>query len=351
MQGKSYNTAATRAEACLDDDLLYRYLEKLATEQERRTVERHLQACRECFSDFAALARMASTPATEAEKTELAQLPGLTPEEQINKIFDYLKAEGPAPDPVREVLDNKFVFQTKKKSWPKLWSWLPSPQLAPRFAYVMALFLILAATSFIGIPFIVSRFDKSADTLAEIQRELQTQHKIYVNPSDYAVSAPRLSGGYAPERLFLMGPEEETASRLDNSRRRLEAVTADEAKAAQARQLLAQTFIIQGAFAQADSVLRQIPTASRQQAGLLNDRGVLRLAMNDFSAAAHDFEAAINADPKLVEARYNLALTKAKMGLIAEALVIFNEYLNLETKPEWRDVALDILEELQKEKK
>ncbi len=348
MQGKSYNTASTRAEACLDDDLLYRYLEKLASEEERRAVERHLDTCRECFSDFAALARTASMPATEQEKFELARLPGLTPEEQVNKIFDYIKAE--APDPVRDVLDNSFVLQTKKKAWPKLWSWLPSPQFAPRFAYVMALLLILAATSFVGIPFIVSRFDKSADTLAEVQRELQTQHKIYVNLLDYAASAPRLSGGYAPERFFLMGPEEDASSRLDDSRRRLEAVTADEAKAVQARQLLAQTFIIQGALAQADSVLRQIPVASLQQASLLNDQGVLHFAMNDFTAAARDFEAAINADPRLVEARYNLALTKAKMGLIAEALALFNEYLDLEMRPEWRDVALDILEELQKEK-
>jgi|GEM_PF-3567948 len=350
MQGKSYNTAATAAEACLDDDLLYRYLDNLATAEERRLVERHLHACRACFSDFAALARMASTPATEAEKFELARLPELTPEEQVKKIFDYIKAEGPSPDPVREVIDNTFVLQTKKRGWPKLWSWLPSPQLAPRFAYVMALLLILAATSFIGIPFIVSRFDKSADTLAAIERKLQTQHKIYVNPSDYAVSAPRLSGGYAPERFFLMGPEEETSSRLDDSRRRLEAVTADETKSVQARQLLAQTFIMQGAFSQADSVLRQIPAASLQEASLLNDQGVLHLAMNDFTAAVRDFEAAINADPKLVEARYNLALTKAKMGLTAEALALFNEYINLETKPEWRDVALDVLDELQKEK-
>jgi len=347
MQGKSYNTAATAAEACLDDDLLYRYLDNLATAEERRLVEHHLHACRACFSDFADLARMASTPATGAEKFELARLPELTPEEQVKKVFDYIKAEGPLPDPVREVLDNTFVLQTKKKGWPKLWSWLPSPQLAPRFAYVMALLLILAATSFIGIPFIVSRFDKSADTLAEIERELQTQHKIYVNPLNYAESVPRLSGGYAPDRIFLMGSEEET---FDNSRRRLEAVIADEAESVQARQLLAQTFIMQGAYAQADSVLRQIPAASLQQASLLNDEGVLHLAMNDFTAAARGFEAAIKADPKLVEARYNLALTKAKMGLIAEALALLNEYIDLETTPEWHNVALDVLDDLQKKK-
>jgi tetratricopeptide (TPR) repeat protein len=130
----------------------------------------------------------------------------------------------------------------------------------------------------------------------------------------------------------------------------LQAVIASEKKPVEARQLLAQTFILQGALAQADSVLRQIPPASLQQASLLNDQGVLHFAMNDFTAAARDFEAAINADPKFVEARYNLALTKAKMGLAAEALALFNEYINLETRPEWRDVASDILEELQKEK-
>jgi tetratricopeptide (TPR) repeat protein len=107
---------------------------------------------------------------------------------------------------------------------------------------------------------------------------------------------------------------------------------------------------MQGAFSQADSVLRQIPAASLQQASLLNDQGVVHFAMNDLAAAARDFEAAINADPKLVEARYNLALTKAKMGLAAEALAVFNEYLALETRPQWRDIASDILEELRKEK-
>lgn len=52
---------------------------------------------------------------------------------------------------------------------------------------------------------------------------------------------------------------------------------------------------------------------------------VLHLLMDNIAAAAQDFEAAIKTDPRLAEAKYNLALTKAKMSAAADAMALLQK--------------------------
>jgi tetratricopeptide (TPR) repeat protein len=296
---------------------------------------------------MAALARNAHTPASEAEKLEIARLRKLAPQEQVSKILDYVAMTYPPPGSIlnesaREALDDSSMLHIEKRFWQDLWQRIVSPRLLPRYAFAVAMLLILVAGSFWGI-----RYYQNTHALAAVESELRANYRTYVNLRDYAASAPRLSGGYDHQPIMPMGGEEEGASYLENARQRLEAVLARDANSVKAKHLLAQIFIVQEAYTQADSILRDIPPASLQEAGLLNDQGALYLAMGNLPAAAQNFTAALQADPKLVEARYNLALAKAKMGLTAEARALLDEYIELEKNAGWRHAAASILEQLQ----
>lgn len=349
MLGKSHNNNDEALGKCLSDEQLYRYLEKLLSGAESRAVQEHLDSCSACFVDMATLARNAYTPASEAEKVELASLPQLSPQEQVGKILDYVEAECPPEganlnESASTALDDSIMPHTEKSVWQDLWQRVFSPRRLPRYAFAGAALLILVAGSFLGI-----RYYQNTYPLAQVERNLLSHYQTYVNLQNYAESMPRLSGGYAHLPVMLMGAD--SASYLEPSRRRLQTVLAKEAKSVRAQHLLAKIFVMQGAYAQADSVLQQIPATALQDASLLNDQGVLHLLTSNLPAAAQDFAAAIKADPRLAEAKYNLALTKAKMGADAEATALLQEYLQLETDSGWREVTAAILQDnLEKEK-
>lgn len=345
MPGKSHNKKGASGK-CLNDDQLYRYLEKLLLKAESLSVQEHLDSCSACFDDMVTMVRNAHAPASEVEKLEIARLPKLSPQEQVAKILDYVEAECPPEGSInesaRKALDDSSMLHTEKSFWQDLWQRVVSPRLLPRYAFAIVALLILVAGSFVGI-----RYYQNTYPLAQVEGELRAQYRTYVNLRDYTASAPRLSGGYGHQPIMPMSGEEEGASYLGDARRRLEAVLAKDSKSVKAKHLLAQIFIVQEAHTQADSILREIPPASLREADLMNDQGALYLAMGNLPAAAQNFAAALQADPKLVEARYNLALAKAKMGLTAEARALLEEYLKLEKNAGWRHAAESLIEQLQ----
>lgn len=151
MHGKSNKTAMPATVACLDDDLLYRYLEKLVPAEERQLVERHLNTCNACFGELAALARDAHAPATEAEKIELARLPKLSPQEQTAKILDYLQAES-ASTPLAPGETAQKVFQKEGSVAFSLWQqfkhFFEMRQWQPQYALALTVLVVGIAAAF-----------------------------------------------------------------------------------------------------------------------------------------------------------------------------------------------------------
>jgi len=330
MPGKSHKTNEAATGACLDDDLLYRYLEKMTTQEEEERIEQHLNECNNCFADVTALTEIIQTPITESEKIEIARSRKISPQEQVEKILKQVEADHTK---ARDAIVGLTLLEAVRKIWQGVFRYR-------RYAVAFAVFLVFIIGSFVGVPYY-----KDASSIAQVERELCKYYQVYVNVDDFAESTPRLSGRYAHQPIFAMAGEEEPAYIAD-SRQRLKEVFARDAESVKAKQLLAQTFIMRGAYAQADSVLRQIPAAALQEADLLNDQGVLHLAMNDLTAAAQDFAAAIKIEPGFIEARYNLALTKAQTGATAEAIKILEESVKLETDEGWRRAADAILGKL-----
>lgn len=153
MPGKTYNEKGASGK-CLSDEQLYRYLEKLLSRAESQTVQEHLDSCSACFDDMVALARNIHTPASEAEKVELARLPKLSPQQQVDKILDYVEAEGSSTsahemDEFEKVHEEGTVLPPQSNFWKKLWRPFESWKPLPRYAFALSLVVIgMLATLF-----------------------------------------------------------------------------------------------------------------------------------------------------------------------------------------------------------
>ena len=161
---------------------------------------------------------------------------------------------------------------------------------------------------------------------------------------NYKVSVPdrepRLSGNYDPTVLGTqMGPAEKKRPYLDEPFKLAEDAIAHGYKGAPGKQLLAQLYILNEEYAQADSLLQQLKYESVTLAVTLNDLGVLHFNKKDWKTAAHFFTAAIAADSTTNEARYNLALAKIEMGETAGVIAILDDYVRFETVNGWKDAA------------
>ena len=321
MPGKS-NKISNGAH--LDDDLLYRHLEKTTTPEEEAHIEQHLNSCNICFAEVMALTEMVQTPITESERIEIARSRKVSPEQQVGKILAIVNLPQPVGPPSLPPIGTIQIL---------IALWLRSR----RKVGAITLLLLLGIGGRIGIPYY-----QSASALAQVENELRAHHKTYVNLNAFGDSAPRLSGGYMHEPAFRMAPD----TVLVNSRLQLQKALQRNIKSVKAKQLLAQTFIMQGAYTQADSMLRQIPLATLQDASLFNDQGVFYLAMGNLPAAEHAFTDALKTDSGFIEAHYNLALVKTRMGAMADAITELKKYSTLETDEGWRNIVGIILDDM-----
>lgn len=322
---------------CVSDELLFSYLDGVATPEEARVVQKHLIECKTCFEVVAAVAKDSLHVPNEAEWVEFEKTVKPNPDKQIagivsraNELFPTSSRK--ASEGVEESIAYSSATSIAQSMWERLRHWFETPQLAPRYALALATLLVVVAGAYWGI-----RFYKTTYRIAQAEHLLRENYKVYI------ADTPRLAGGYESKGIgILMADSESVAvesSYLNQVFALVKAAIGSGAESVNAKQLLAQVLIIKKSYAQADSLLEQLRPEVMNSAAMLNDLGVLRFEQGRWENAAQYFESASKVDSQFIEARYNLALTKAKLGATAEAIVILDEYVSLETNEGWRNAA------------
>jgi len=342
MKGKSHKSAEARIGACLDDDQLYRYLEKLANEDERQKIERHLNSCNNCLSDFAMLARSVHAPAAEAERVELARLPKLTPDEQMAKILTYLEAEhGVAGKEeagifplMRNALENVATFIGNIFSQPSR-VWKPAVALAS----VMILFVL------IGRPIYNAR-QSNALTDGALSR-------FVANYQIDSRDVPRPKGDFAYSVLGgrTRSPGENPLSRFETVKNDFQKALHLNAQNAAAHQYLGTYYLlIERDLRQAEEQYRRALAQDSVNAGIINDLGVLAFYQGAYDEAAERFVRALKYNPGLLEAQYNLTIIYQLQGKRKEAIEELAKYLQQDSTLIWADVAKNRLRLLRQDR-
>ncbi|MBV6504988.1 MAG: hypothetical protein ILNGONEN_00544 [Syntrophorhabdaceae bacterium] len=320
--------------------------------KDKQTVYEHLSLCHDCAYEVAAIAKFALNGPTAEEKLALQKFIEVDAEAELGRVMAKAEAfySGHLVGETSQSHSNAnqpFVTQpaaARPKS--RLQSWWSRWGIAqPQYAFTFVILLFVMAGSWWGV-----RFYQNTYPIIRAQQELQTKHRLYVNVNDFVENAPWLSGKYTKQTVMLMAPGDEDSTYLETAQKQIDRVLQRDPKSVKAKQVLAQIFVIRQEYAKADSVLQSNAAEISDDPALLNDQGVLHFALNDLPAAAKDFVAAIKADPKLLEARYNLALVQAKLGMSAEARANLQRYVELETDEGLRRAAAEFQKQLNQSK-
>lgn len=336
MPGKSNKINKAANGACLSDELLYRYLEKLTREAESQSVEEHLISCETCFHNFTTLARSAHTPATEAEKIELAHLPKLPPPEQIRKILDYIETDSPAVE--RKEADD---FTITPNVWDKIRAVLDDFRLGAGHLWKPA--LIGAGTILLLL------LSGRAPYRAWQSRTLAAKSLSYlVEQRPIASRAePRPSGGFKYAEFG--GTRGETSpATFAAARALLEKSLQLNAKNTTAHHYLGTFYLlIEHDLAKAQTEYLAAFAQDSTNAAVRNDLGVIAFYQGRYSEAERNFSRALQDDSTLIEARYNLATLYQAQGRNEDATREWKKYLARDADSEWAAVAKARLELLQ----
>lgn len=318
---------------CVSDELLYRFLEGMVTESEAEIIEKHVNSCQVCFSEMASIAKNSLSPITDFEKSEITKLRIITRDEQLSKILEYCGQAGEKPEKGKKVKIAVIIKERVKDFFEK---WINTKYIwKPAIVFSILIFFIAGIYS--GI-----RYYNTSYQIYQAEKLLQNKHRIYIEN-------PRLSGGYGSKGIgMLMGHEADKLSYVEQSKSKLNKAIEKGSKSLQARQLLAQAFIIEEQNAKADSIFKTIGDTVKTSAALLNDIGVLNFQKGDLKKAALNFESALAIEKDFAEAYYNLALVKIKLQQLSEAIIYLEKYLKLEDNKDWNKAAQSLINRINK---
>ena len=318
------------SKGCVSPFMLYRYLTGSLGRGEVREIERHLNRCTSCFNELVSLVRNVYSPMNAEERRALSRIqkepaPSFLskilaePEEKPKKGRTWFFKPVPADPGMPGDARNVFIFNPRR--------------LIPLTAGVLLLLMAFG---------LLSRRTGSwdGDPVGQARSLLTSHHQIFIEDA-------RLSGGYASTGIsMLMTPPETSPPYLEKARRYLLQAIGQDPESESANLLLAQTFLIENRFQAADSVFQLILDGHPSRPVILNDLGVFYAKQNAWEKAASHFLAALGADHRLLEARYNLALMHIQWGSLAKADSLLETYIRLETDEAWRNAALRLRQKI-----
>ena len=267
-------------------------------------------------------------PSLTAEPVpELAQVHIKSNDEILDKIIDISCESEPLP--VKPGKLSNVWNNIKNIS-------LIQPKYYPRYAFAAILVFVIT----IGFYFGVSYYN-TTHQLNLASNLLKENYRIYITDS------PRLSGGYKSTGIStLLSADNDSESFLHRAAEYTNRAMATNPESYRAKLIRAQIYIMNKEYMNADSILNYI---HEETAALLNDRGVVKFLEEDSSESERYFKLSIQKDKNFKEAYYNLALIKYTSGDNKTAAKYLKELLELEDDEGWRNAALNLLDQLDRE--
>lgn len=319
--------------SCIDDDVLYRYLDGLLSKRRKREVEAHLNSCITCFDEMSALLLAVHAPSSAEETAELSRMTTLPPEQEVAQILDFVEQE-------RLNTDNGefgFLKALRKKTrniFVDLWlprGWL----LRPAMACAVTVICILA----IGRP-IYDRW--RSNELAESGLS-DLAGKYTITSRD----GLRPSGGFRYDE-FGATRSGENISNYEPARSSFEkSINLNHENSSAHHSLGTYFLLVEKDLKQAKEHYDAALAGDSTNAGTINDLGVLAFLAGSPDEAIEKFRLALLHNPQLLEARYNLATVYQNQGKQDEAQQEWAKYVELDPTSDWADVARSRMELLQ----
>ena len=307
-------------ENCVSDDLLCRYVEGEVTKAESRLVQKHLNSCSTCLKVMASLIRTPSLPLTQTEEREIDEIIEFNPEKQVAKILSIVEKECPG--------NNIDFFY---KLWESIRGFIlflfgSQRRLAIGFACIILMTIILGRPQY--------KVWRSNVFAKKGMSNFVTEYAFYSRDELRPV------GGFEYDEFA--GSKRRKIYKQTKSK--LTLLQFQKALRFNSNNLSAHHYmgthylLIDKNYDEARNHYMIVLSQDSTNASILNDLGIVDLYQGYDDEAEEKFSLALQYDPHLLEAQYNLAELYERQQKIEQAKEEWEKYLTLDSTSIWADV-------------
>jgi tetratricopeptide (TPR) repeat protein len=311
----------TQSFKCLDDDTLYKYIDKQLSGKDVKRVDRHLNECPECLASLSSLIKLATAPVTDEEKKILESIEQVPVEKRLREIMAR-PLQPPEPDPILMGIEKLKHF------------------FIPIWKPALAFTIIISFSINFGYRSVSHQIKRTEDIL---------NSRITANYQN-----PWLSGVHTiVDDGALMGTEDNASrhSRSENiakAENHIQRALRKKPNSPQAQHLLFQILLLENKYQEADSLLQHMDQ-SHFSAELLNDIGRLHYQRREYDLALQNFSKALEKDESVIIAHYNKALTFYSLNEDALAVQELDIFMQRESNPQKSSYAETLKKNIQKD--
>ena len=311
---------------CITDSELYDYLEGRFTNKKARAAEAHLNSCYTCYENFVSLVHNSRTEPTPDEARAIAAMRNITAEQQIEKIIAMVQDE--FPQKPKRAPQLTLIVETW---WKKIKLIFEESFFADkRWRLATAFACVLLVIGLFGYP--QYRMWRS-DVLTGKAISFFTQEYFITK-----VDSPRPVGGFRFDAIGDLRSLDELKKTLPIKKNLVRALKLNPDNALTHQRLGTYYLLIENDMEQANHHYQIAYRIDPTNAAILNDLGVLALYQKNDDRAISCFLEALQSNPKLREAQYNLAIAYSRTGKISEAKQELEKYQALDPAVSWYEI-------------
>lgn len=323
------------AKRCLNDEQKYRYLDNNLDASDAEKIEKHIVSCSSCANEIASLKNNLFAPMTAFEKEEIAKLKIGTVDEQVSKIISIVEKVNPQPidqkKRLRAFLNN--IWEMIKSLVPSSLSIIPKWEFGVAFASILIIFLTIVG---------VGKYRTwKSNIYAENGFSLMRENYV-INSGEI----PRPSGGFQYSEFGITRGERDFDEALELRSIFEKAIDLNQKSVNAAHYLGMYYLLFENNIERAKQLYLSALSRDTTNVPLLNDLGMLYLRSNDDERAMKYFQVALNYDPHMLEAQFNIALLYEKLQQLENAREAWCAYLKLDSESNWSIIAEEHLEKL-----
>ncbi|NIR47792.1 tetratricopeptide repeat protein [candidate division KSB1 bacterium] len=301
----------------VSDELRERYFQGSLSQSKIDTIHRHLAGCPECYREFTSVSRGASYELSPQEKDLVDQIEDAEVDDRVSEYksnFRLPKKEG----------KDKRLFQL-------------IPDVRLRWASVA--FAVLLFIAYFGYPFVAKQitFNQAEQAFAALENKVKIAEDDLRPTGDFQFTRiGAVRGRSSHERLL---------SDFESIRKAVEL----DPQSVKFNHYAGTVHFFTGNLDKAEEYyLKALSLDERRNAEIYNDLALVDVERNDFQQAKMHLERALELNPTLPEAQYNLAVIAEQMGETDVAIKAWEKYLKLDPDPQsdWNKVARTHLQQL-----
>ncbi len=324
---KSVSSVQCDSKDHFSDELKEQYLQNNLTDNESKMVGNHFKKCPFCKEKIELINSTAQIKITPEEKAKLQEIESVNIEDRLSSYKEYfiLPEKKKARSLKNQII---MILQNAVQRYISI----------PKLGFAMVALLLLMIPTYFGYQYF---------NIAKIIKQVESEFSDFKNEHRITDGNLRPTGRFL-FTLFGKPRSNETQPQVNDTYASIAKALKYEPENATLNHYLGTLYFFDGNMDKAEEYYLKSLQLNGNRANIFNDLSLIDCLRKDFQKAIEHLRQALDLEPSLNEAQYNLAVIYELLGNKEEAIAAWEKYIKLDVdeNSDWNKVARSHLKAL-----